>query len=403
MIKDFVMLSISTFKARKMRSLLTMMGIFIGVALLVALVSLGRGLEDSIKQQFETLGTDKVFVYPGSNAFSAAVSDQTFSEYELNAIEKVKGVKLVAGVVFRIARIEFNDEVKYTNVMGIPLDERREVFRSMHNMKVVDGRDLKSGDKSKALIGISLTEEKTVFAKGIRPGDKILIENSEFSVAGSLDRLGNPDDDSMLLIPLNTAKELFNQKDSYSYVMLQVQDGASPKEIAEKVKKELRSIRNQDEGNEDFSVQTTDDMMETFGAILSVVQAVLLGLAAISLVVGGIGIMNTMYTAIIERTRQIGVMKAIGATNFHIAVIFQIESGLLGLAGGIVGVLIGMGIGKLVEIAAHAAKITFFSVSFPWWLIAGALAFSTILGIISGALPSMQAARMKPIDALRYE
>lgn len=403
MIKDFVMLSISTFKARKMRSLLTMMGIFIGVALLVTLVSLGRGLEDSIKQQFESLGTDKIYVFPGTNVFSAAISDQTFSESEFSALEKIRGVKLAAGIVFRIGRIEFNDEVKYVSIVGIPLDEKREVFKSVHNMKVEEGRDLKNGDKYKALIGIDLTLKDIVFSKGLRPGDKVNVEAHDFDVAGSLARIGNPDDDSMLMIPLDTARELFGQEDSYGYILLQAQEGASPKDIAERSEKKLRSMRGQDEGDEDFSVQTTDDVMATFATILSVVQAVLLGLAAISLIVGGIGIMNTMYTAIIERTREIGVMKAIGATNFHIAFIFQVESGLLGLAGGIIGVLIGMGIGKLIELAAHSANLTFFNVSFPLWLIVGALAFSTVLGIVSGVLPSMQAARMKPVDALRYE
>ncbi|MBU2638747.1 MAG: ABC transporter permease [Nanoarchaeota archaeon] len=403
MIKDFAMLSISTFKARKMRSLLTMMGIFIGVALLVTLVSLGRGLEDSITQQFESLGTDKIYVFPGTNMFSAAISDQTFSESEFNALEKIKGVKLAAGMVFRIGRIEYNDEVKYVSIVGIPLDEKREVFKSVHNMKVEQGRDLKNGDKYKALAGIDLTLKDIVFSKGLRPGDKVIVEGQDFDVAGALARIGNPDDDSMLLIPLGTARELFNQEDSYGYILLQAQEGALPKAIAESAEKKLRSIRNLDEGDENFSIQTTDDLMETFADILAIVQAVLLGLAAISLIVGGIGIMNTMYTAIIERTRQIGVMKAIGATNWHIALIFQIESGLLGLAGGIVGVLIGMGIGKLIEFAAHSANLTFFNVSFPLWLIVGALSFSTILGIVSGVLPSMQAAKMKPIDALRYE
>jgi putative ABC transport system permease protein len=403
MIKDFILFSISSFKTRKVRSLLTMIGIVIGVALLVTLVSLGQGLEDSITAQFETLGTDKIYIYPGSNVVSATVSDQYFSEKEKNAIGKVNGVKHVAVMVYKIARVEYDDEIKYTQVMGMPLDETREVFKTVHNMKVVEGRDLKDGDKSKAIMGISLTEDKTVFTKGIPVGSKILIEDQEFEAMGSLDRIGNPDDDSMLMIPLDTAKTLFNQEGKYNFLLAQVNEGASPKDVAARIKKELRSMRGLDEGDEDFSVQTTDDLMDSFSTILSVVQAVVLGLALISLIVGAIGIMNTMYTAIIERTRQIGVMKAIGATNFDIAFIFQIESGLLGFAGGIVGILIGMGIGKLVEVAAHYSNISFFNVSFPWWLILGALGFSVIIGILSGLLPSLQAAKMKPVDALRYE
>jgi putative ABC transport system permease protein len=380
-----------------------MLGIVIGVALLVTLVSLGQGLEDSITAQFETLGTDKIYIYPGSNVVSATVSDLYFSEKEKDAIGKVSGVKYVAVMVYKIARVEHDDEVKYTQVMGMPLDETREVFKTVHNMEVVEGRDLKNGDKSKAVMGISLTEDKTVFAKGIPVGSKMLIEGQEFEIIGSLDRIGNPDDDSMLIIPLDTAKTLFNQEGKYNFLLAQVDEGASPKVVAAKIKKELRSMRGLDEGDEDFSVQTTDDLMDSFSTILSVVQAVVLGLALISLIVGAIGIMNTMYTAIIERTRQIGVMKAIGATNFNIAFIFQVESGLLGFAGGVVGVLIGMGIGKLVEVVAHYANITFFNISFPWWLLLGALAFSTIVGILSGLFPSLQAAKMKPVDALRYE
>lgn len=403
MIKDFIWFSISSFKTRKVRSLLTMIGIVIGVALLVTLVSLGQGLQDSITAQFETLGTDKIYIYPGSNSFSAAISDQYFTEREKNAMGKVNGVKHIAVIVYKIARIEHDDEVRYTQVMGMPLDETREVFKSVHNMKVVDGRDLKNGDKSKAVMGIDLTVDKTVFVKGIPVGSKVLIEGQEFEILGSLSRIGNPDDDSMLIIPLETAKTLFNQDGKYNFLLVQVNDGASPKDVAARIKKELRSLRGLKEGDEDFSVQTTDDLMDSFSTILAVVQAVVLGLALISLIVGAIGIMNTMYTAIIERTRQIGVMKAIGATNFNIAFIFQVESGLLGFVGGVVGILIGMGIGKLVEVAAHYANITFFNVSFPWWLILGALGFSVFIGILSGLLPSLQAAKMKPVDALRYE
>lgn len=403
MIKDFIWFSISSFKTRKVRSLLTMVGIVIGVALLVTLVSLGQGLQDSITAQFETLGTDKIYIYPGSNSFSAAISDRYFTDKEKNAMGKVNGVKHIAVIVYKIARVEHDDEVKYTQVMGMPLDGTREVFKSVHNMKVVDGRDLKNGDKSKAVMGIDLTVDKAVFANGIPVGSKILIEEQEFEILGSLSRIGNPDDDSMLIIPLETAKILFNQDGKYNFLLAQVNEGASPKDVAARIKKELRSLRGLKEGDEDFSVQTTDDLMDSFSTILAVVQAVVLGLALISLIVGAIGIMNTMYTAIIERTRQIGVMKAIGATNFNIAFIFQVESGLLGFAGGVIGIIIGMGIGKLVEFAAHYANITFFNVSFPWWLLLGALGFSVFIGILSGLLPSMQAAKMKPVDALRYE
>ena len=219
MIKDFIWFSISSFKTRKVRSLLTMLGIVIGVALLVTLVSLGQGLEDSITAQFETLGTDKIYIYRVQMFFQQLFQTSIFREGE-NAIGKVSGVKNVAVMVYKVARVEHGDEVKYTMVMGMPLDQTREVFKTVHNMKVVAGRDLKNGDKSKALTGISLTEDKIVFAKAFPVGSKILIEGQEFEAMGSLGRIGNPDDDSTLfIIPLDTAKTLLIRKENIIFFL----------------------------------------------------------------------------------------------------------------------------------------------------------------------------------------
>ncbi|MFH1823570.1 MAG: FtsX-like permease family protein, partial [archaeon] len=138
--------------------------------------------------------------------------------------------------------------------------------------------------------------------------------------------------------------------------------------------------------------------------IFGIVQAVFIGIAAISLVVGGIGIMNTMYTAVLERTREIGIMKAVGARNRNILTLFLIESGILGLVGGAIGVLIGIGLSTGVAfVAAQALGTTFLRAVFPWYLIVGALAFSFGIGSLSGILPAIQASRLKPVDALRYE
>jgi putative ABC transport system permease protein len=139
------------------------------------------------------------------------------------------------------------------------------------------------------------------------------------------------------------------------------------------------------------------------GNIISAVRMIVIGIASISLIVGGVGIMNTMYTAVMERTREIGVMKAIGARNSDILLIFLIESGLLGLIGGAVGVLLGIGTGQLITALVEHPVFGAFKAQFPLWLVGGALLFSFIVGSLSGTLPALQAARMKPADALRYE
>ena len=174
--------------------------------------------------------------------------------------------------------------------------------------------------------------------------------------------------------------------------------------VADGIERKLLQIKNEKQDQETFIVQTSEQLLTSFTNIFNIVQGVLVGIAAISLLVGGIGIMNTMYTSVLERTKEIGTMKAVGAKNSDILQIFLFESGLLGLVGGAIGVAMGVGLGKGVQYIATAALGTNLlqaSITFP--LIAGALAFSFIIGSLSGILPALQAARLKPADALRYE
>jgi putative ABC transport system permease protein len=174
-------------------------------------------------------------------------------------------------------------------------------------------------------------------------------------------------------------------------------------EVAEDVEKNLRRERDEEIGEETFSVETPEQLLESFASVLSIVQAILVGIAAISLIVGAVGIMNTMYTAVLERTKEIGIMKSIGAKNSAIQAIFLIESGLLGLVGGIIGIIIGLGLSKLVEVIANQAWGAAITVAMPAWLILGALAFAFLLGMGSGFFPARHASLQNPVDSLQYE
>jgi len=174
--------------------------------------------------------------------------------------------------------------------------------------------------------------------------------------------------------------------------------------VADSIERRLLQIKNEKKDQETFSVQTSEQLLTSFTNIFNIVQGVLVGIAAISLLVGGIGIMNTMYTSVLERTKEIGTMKAVGAKNSDILQIFLFESGLLGLVGGAIGVVLGIGLGKGVQyIATIALGTNLLQASITAPLIVGALAFSFLIGSSSGILPAMQAARLKPADALRYE
>ncbi len=403
MIADYFKFAFRTFKERRVRTYLTMLGIFVGIALVVSLISLGQSLQGAIQEQFEMMGTDKIMILPGGGLFFGIGSDIEINGDDLDVIKKTKGVEAATGFLYKIAKVEFKDEIKYTYVMGLPQDpEEKRLVESMTNMNVIRGRDLNDDDIYKAVIGIR-HYDGDYFDTAVDVRDKLLIEDQEFRVVGVLNRIGNPEDDSNIMIHIDTARELFDEPDRYDMLIAKVVNGEDIDGVADDIKRALRKHRNVEEGEEDFDVQTSGDLMEAYGTIFLIVQLFLLGIAGISLFVGGVGIMNTMYTSVLQRTRDIGIMKAIGAKNSDIMLIFLIESGLLGLVGGAIGVLIGIGISQVIGMAAAAVGVTYLQATLAWPLIIGTLAFSFVVGAGSGLLPAVRAARLNPVDALRYE
>ncbi len=403
--KDHFFLAFSNLKRRGLRSWLTMIGIFIGIAAVVGLISLGQGLQNSINEQFEQLGKDTIVVQsktigpPGS----ATSEKLILTIKDLEAIRNVRGVDIAAGILIKTSVIEFREETEVEMVIGIA-PEDLSLFSNMQSFKVVEGRDLKKGDIFKTIIGYNNGVSGKIWKTGIEVGDTIIIEGTEFKVVGILDKTGNPFNDAAVYIPKETLRKVLNIENEESEIDVKVQEGFNPSDVADAITRKLRQFREEKEGQETFIVQTAEQLLTSFTNIFNIVQGVLVGIAAISLLVGGIGIMNTMYTSVLERTKEIGTMKAVGAKNSDILYIFLFESGLLGLVGGAIGVSLGVGLGKGVQYIATVALGTNLlqaSISLP--LIVGALTFSFFIGTLSGVLPAMQAARLKPADALRYE
>jgi putative ABC transport system permease protein len=400
MLEDYFRMAVASFSQRPTRSLLTIIAIFIGVAAVVSLVSLGQGLQDAVMKQFERLGTDKIMLYPGSGEyamFGAFGGAKKFSDHDANVVEGVSGVKNVGGFNSPIATVKFKDEAKSTFIIGMPPGWSI----SDYGLSIISGRDLKASDGGKVVIGY-LISDGNFFSKPVKIGDRLQIENQSFEVIGIVERLGSRQDDTQMYITSKAEKSVFNDQ-GYSFLYVRVSAGQNTTSVAEAITNKMRKDRGLKKGEEDFTVQTLEQLSQTVGAVIGVVQVIVISIAAISLVVGGIGIMNTMYTSVLERTREIGIMKAIGARNSDVMIIFLLESGLLGLVGGAIGVALGVGVGLATEWAAVRAGYTLLHVSFPLWLLAGALAFSFFVGMLSGVLPARNAARKKPIEALRYE
>jgi putative ABC transport system permease protein len=402
MIKDYFQLAFRNLKRRKLRSILTIIGIFISIATIFILISLSIGLDSAIKEQFRQLGSDKFFIGPRGQAGapgSGGAVELTTKDVEI--IEKVSGVKEVSYDSIGNAKIEFNDETRYLMVAGIPL-KKSDIFIETGFYKIDEGRFLKKGDFEKIMIGSRF--KQNIYKKPVKIGNKILINGKEFEVVGILQTIGNSQDDSLIFLSFEDFQELFNSGERVDQIIVQIKNTEDINKVAENTRKKLMNFRNVNEKTRDFEIMTPEELLKSFGIILNILTAFLLGVAGISLLVGGIGIANTMYTSVLERTKEIGTMKAIGAKNSDIMKIFIIESGMLGLIGGIIGIVIGMFIGKIIEyIAVVQLGTTILRVSFPFYLIIGCLLFAFFAGAFSGFFPSIQASKLKPADTLRYE
>jgi putative ABC transport system permease protein len=403
MIKDFFVLGLNNLKRRRLRSWLTMIGIFIGIAAVVALMSLGQGLQDYIEEEFEKLGADKIIIQPkGMGPPGTAGPSLILTSEDLKTIENVRGVKWAVGFLIKQGQAMYKDEAGIGFAIGSN-PEDLELLEEIQSFEIFEGRDLKEGDKYKVVVGYNHIYGD-IWEKPMQIGSTIEIEGYDFKVIGVLDKIGNPIDDSSLYMSKDVLKEILDVEDEESQIIVKTAEGFEPKDVADTIERKLRNSRGEKEDQETFTVQTSEQLLDTFQSIFAVVQGVLVGIAAISLLVGGIGIMNTMYTSVLERTKEIGTMKAIGAKNSHVLLLFLLESGLLGLVGGLIGVGIGVGLAKGTEyLAAIALGTDLLQASMSPVILGGALAFSFIIGTLSGILPALQASKLKPADALRYE
>jgi len=407
MIQDYFKIAYKNLWQRKTRSLLTIIGIFLAILTIFVLVSLSLGLKDYVDEQFEMLGGDKFFVQPkggpGIPGLQGAV-EITMEDVEI--VENVGGVDIVAYMTFDTGKIEFKDyPARFYFVIGIPTKDKKvgDLVFDASGLGVDEGRLLKPGDKKKIIMGYNY-KYKNLYEKSVRVGNKIEINDVEFEVVGILEAVGNPGDDQQVYIPFEDFKEVFGSGERVDMIWVETEKSADLEQVAERTEKKLMKFRDVDDKTIDFSVETPKEMIEMFTNILNILLAFLIGIGSISVIVGGIGIANTMYTSVLERNKEIGTMKAIGAKNSDILLIFVIEAGILGLVGGALGLLIGIGIVKSIEyISTVIIGSNIIRASMNPYLLVGALLFAFFIGIISGLTPSYQASKLKPVDALRYE
>ena len=406
MILDYLIFVFRNLARRKLRTWLTLLGIFIGMTAVVALITLSQGMQTAINQQFQRVGSNRITITPGGarTMLESGFSTIKLTEDDVKVVKKVKGVEFATGTLTRIDFATFKGETQRVLLLGLDSDQETTRFvKKVGLFDIAQGRNPRKDEKGVVVVGYDVANKK--FKKKINVGDKLIIRNKEFKVIGVQEKIGTGIHDRVVRMPKKELKNLLGiTDDEVSTIFVRVIPTENTEEVAERIKKALRKSRHVEEGSEDFNVQTSKQIIEAFTNILLIIQVMLIGVASISLLVGGVGVMNTMYTAVLERVREIGVMKAVGARNMDILLIFLIESGMLGLIGGLIGLLFGYSISKIAEVIAYKLlESRILVITLSPTLIVLVLGFSFVVGALSGLAPAYQASKLKPIEALRYE
>jgi len=390
--------------ARKTRTFLTLLSILIGITTIFIFISFGLGLFSYIQELAGESSLDKFIVQ--ARGVGAPGLDQTFAldDSDLEEIEGTLGVKQAFGFYAGVAEVEHKREKKFVFISAWePTSENTNLFEEAFGVSVDPGRSLRKRDSGKVVLGFNYQLPNKIFEKPLRVGDKININEEDFSIIGFFESVGNPQDDSNIYVSEDDYKFLIGEDEKFATIFGQVNNVDDVDMIVDRIRKNIRNNRGLEEGKEDFFVQTYVELIEQFGAVLNIVIGFIIVIALISVLVSAVNTANTMATSVLERTLEIGVMKAIGATRGMIRNIFLVESALVGFIAGSLGVLIGWAISAFFGFVLTALGWSFLAPKYTIWLFVALIAFSTVVGIISGVTVAIQASLLKPVDALRYE
>ena len=402
--KESFSMAFTALLANKMRSLLTMLGIIIGVGAVIAMVSVGMGVKSDVVNSISSLGSNMLIVSPGSTnrgGVRGAAGSRTHLKYDdAKAIkEKIKNIDFVSPSVSRSYQIVYGNQNWNSSVMGVTPE-----YMSIRSLEVSTGSFVSESDNNKrnrvAVIGSTVATN--LFGTTNPVGQNIRVNNQPFKVIGVLESKGQSsmgqDQDDVVIVPLTTAMERLMAMDYVSSVNIQVSDANKMDQVQEDIEVLLRQRHKIIGGKEDdFNVRNMTSLMETMSQTTTMLTILLGSIAGISLVVGGIGIMNIMMVSVTERTREIGIRKALGATFQNIMMQFLIESVVIGVIGGIIGIGMGCGLSMLV------GKFGNFTTVITPLPVLVSFSFSVGIGLFFGIYPARKAAKLDPIEALRYE
>lgn len=402
--------SLKNLRHKGIRSWLTILGIVVGITAVVVLVGLAQGLRDQVGSQLQSFGPRTILIAPysidssNSGAFvsggasSANLRPSSGKLYDQDAerLRKVADMDIMTRVIMGRTILGYKEKEVTASVYAVDPSD----FQETVSFEIDKGRFLEAADRRVAVLGSDIASDS--FDTEIDMGAMINIGGQPYRVIGVMKKSGNSfaQVDSVIFIPFDEGRDMFSNtllKNEISAIRIIVKEGANMQEVSQEIEDILISSHKVTKDTKDFTVVSPEFINGQVDSIMGMVTAFLGGIAGISLLIGGIGISNTMFMSVLERRREIGVLKSIGATEEEIKGLFTVESSMIGIFGGFAGVAIGWLLILMISIVGN------FPASFTPIIGFGALVFSAAIGVIAGYIPAGQAAKLDPIESLRYE
>jgi putative ABC transport system permease protein len=392
----------------KLRSWLTIIGIVIGVGSVIGIISLGDSMQANVQSKLAEMDLTKISITPGYSKASSNMpgppgmggsssTDATLTDKDMRALQGLDSIQYKEGEISGSEKVKYLGQTATLSITGVD----PQVWKYMTTLKTSSGRLLEPADKYVAVIGSKVANE--IFDHNIGINQVITINNKSVRVVGILKEEGTGGDDSKIYMPIDGAVDLITdaKKDVYDSITVKAKSEDQVDGLLEDIEKRLMISRHiNQEKDRDFTLSASKSMASSVTSMTSTMTLFLGAIAAVSLLVGAVGIANTMFTSVLEKTKEIGTMKAIGAKNRDILMIFLFNSGMVGLVGGILGVMLGAIVSAgLQSMMGSMTAGGGLSIA----LMVEGLLLAVSIGVISGVVPAYRASKLKPVDALRYE
>jgi putative ABC transport system permease protein len=395
----------------KLRSWLTIIGIIIGVAAIVAIVSIGKGAQASVQSRLGGLGADLITVSPGFQRASGnfggfgggdrntVLSSKNLTDKDIQVIKSIDGVLFINGIVNGRADVNYLAETATLSVQGVdPF-----AWKNIITTDIASGRYLNNGDANVIVVGNTVATK--TFKQQLAVNNVLSIDSKLFKIVGILQTSGSGGDDNRIFMPIDDARDILNKSGTnYDSITIKAASTDIVNALVNETDQKLMLSRHVSGKTKDFTVTSSQATQQRVQDVTSTFTLFLTAIAAVSLIVGAVGIANTMFTSVLEKTKEIGIMKAIGARNSDIMTIFLLNSALVGFVGGLLGISVGSLLSSLLpKILGRIGPGGSVSTIIPISLLVEALVVSILIGMVAGAIPAYRASKLRPVDALRYE